>query len=343
MPYVQTRDLRVHYLQEGTGDPVLFLHGFPETSHQWRHQIRAVTAAGYAAFAPDNRGFGKTDKPGARVSRSLLADDVVNFLDAVGIEQCALVGHDWGGMIASKVLLDHPDRFTRVALLDTIMTVWPRLALHGYWFKAEGLAEEFFAAHHRDFIDVLFGGKDAACLGTWPANPWPIPPGDRPRAEWVSGDDLAHYVDAMSDPEVWAHAISYYRYALPFHEVHDDPAAPHGERYVSLSESEVAAMWLHEGGIAESPRFQQHDFDFGPEDRHKRYAGPGLWLYGAYLGQGTMDEGKATIPSGHPFFDQFSRYLPDLRARSVGAGHFLGEERPEYVNECLLAFLRGDL
>lgn len=343
MPFVQTRDLRVHYLQQGTGEPVLFLHGFPQTSHQWRHQLAAVAAAGYAGFAPDNRGFGRTDKPGVRVSRSLLASDVIGFLDAVGIERCVLVGHDWGGMIASKVLLDHPERFSKVALLDTLMTVWPQTAMHGYWFKAEGLAEAFFANHHRDFIEVLFAGKDSACLGGRPASPWPIPPGERARPAWITDKDLAHYVAAMSDPEVWAHVISYYRYALPFHEVHPDPARSHGERYVSLSESEVAAMWLHDGGIEQSQRWAAHAFDFGPEDRQKQFRGPALWMYGAFLGQPAMTEGKTTVPSGNPFFDQFTRYLPDLRARSVGAGHFLGEERPDYVNECLLAFLRGDI
>jgi len=49
------------------------------------------------------------------------------------------------------------------------------------------------------------------------------------------------------------------------------------------------------------------------------------------------------VPTGNPFVDQFSRYFPDLRARSVAAGHFLGEEAPDYVNETLVAFVRGEL
>ena len=46
----------------------MLLHGFPETSHQWRHQLPALAEAGYACFAPDNRGFGRTDKPDIRIS-----------------------------------------------------------------------------------------------------------------------------------------------------------------------------------------------------------------------------------------------------------------------------------
>jgi pimeloyl-ACP methyl ester carboxylesterase len=320
---------------------VVLLHGFPQTSHQWRYQLPALAGAGFAAFAPDNRGFGDTDKPGARVSRALLADDVIRFLDAIGVDQATLVGHDWGGIIAFKAAVDHPDRISSLALLDTLCTVWSPLAVHGWWFKVEGLAEEQFGRHHREFIEVLFGGRDAAVLGTRPESPWPVPPGPRSRPEWISTEDLDHYVRAFSDPDTWRHAISYYRYALPFHRVVPDPGAAHGERFESLSESQVAAMWHHEGGLEAHP-WHAEATDYGPEDRHKRFPNPTLWLYGAYLG-GALDQGRTRVPTGNPFLDQFSRYFPDLRARSVAAGHFLGEEAPAYVNEMLVAFLRGEV
>lgn len=91
---VQTADLKMHYLQRGTGDPVVLIHGFPETSYSWRHQLAALSEH-YAVFAPDTRGFGQTDKPGTRVTRQILAQDVINFMDALGIERAAIVGHDW--------------------------------------------------------------------------------------------------------------------------------------------------------------------------------------------------------------------------------------------------------
>ncbi len=340
--YVQTADLRVHERQAGDGDrAVVLVHGFPQTSFQWRHQLAGLSDAGYACFAPDNRGFGGTDKPGARVSRQLLADDLIRYLDARGIERCTLVGHDWGGIIAFKAAIDHPERFERLALLDTLCTVWSPAGAHGYWFKAEGLAEQFFADHAEDFIRVLFGGADAASLGVRPASPWPIPAGVRPRPDWIDDDALAHYVAAFADPDAQAHAISYYRYALPFHVVTADPMATHGELFRSLSETEVAAMWLHPAGLEQHPLFA--DFmDYGPDDRHKQFAHPTLWAYGAYLG-GAIDQGRTEVPKGNPFFDQFARYFPDLRARSVGAGHFLGEEAPAYINETLLGFLAGRL
>lgn len=340
--HVQTADLRVleRLAGPGSGHPVVFLHGFPQTGYQWRHQLAAVADAGYAGFAPDNRGFGGTDKPGARVSRSMLAQDVINYLDAKGIERCTLVGHDWGGIIAFKTAIDHPDRIERLMLIDTLCTVWTSAGPHGWWFKVPGLAEEFFERRHREFIEVLFAGRDSAVLGARPQNPWDaIPVGARPRPDWIDQDDLDHYVQAFSDPESWAHAISYYRYALPFHEVIVDPLRSTGERYRSLTEQDVADYWLHPGGLEQNPAWPRFP-DYGPEDRHKRFTNPAMWLYGGYLG-GAIEQGRTKIPSGNPFLDQFSRYFPDLRARSVGGGHFLGEECKDYVNECLLAFLAG--
>ena len=342
--FVQTADLRVHERTAGSGSSgnVVFLHGFPQTGYQWRHQLAAVAHAGYAGFAPDNRGFGLTDKPGARVSRSMLAQDVINYLDAKGIEDCTLVGHDWGGIIAFKTAIDFPERITRLALIDTLCTTWSPAGPHGWWFKVPGIAEEFFEQHHRDFIEVLFAGADAGVLGDRPQNPWgAIPSGVRPRPDWIDDEALAHYVDAFSDPMSWWHAISYYRYALPFHEVIPDPTRATGERYRSLSEQDVASFWLHPDGMENHPDWPRFP-EYGPEDRHKRYAHPTMWLYGGYLG-GALDEGRTEIPAGNPFLDQFTRYFPDLRARSVGGGHFLGEECPAYVNQCLLAFLGGQL
>ncbi len=340
--FVQTVDLRVHERFAGaSGDePVVFVHGFPQTGYQWRHQLTAVADAGFAGFAPDNRGFGLTDKPGARVNRAMLAQDVMNYLDAKGIETCTLVGHDWGGIIAFKAALDNPHRVTRLALIDTLCTTWSPMGPHGWWFKVPGLAEAFFEQHHRDFIEVLFAGKDSAVLGGRPESPWgAIPAGERPRPGWIDDDALAHYVEAFSDPAAWWHAISYYRYGLPFHEVHPDASRVTGERYVSLTESDVERLWRHPEGMELHPDWFASP-DYGPEDRHKRYPHPTLWLYGGYLGDALVG-GKTEIPTGTPFLDQFSRYFPDLRARSVAGGHFLGEECPDYVNECLLAFLAG--
>ena len=341
---IQTRDLRMHYLQKGSGDPVIFIHGFPETSHEWRFQLDALSDT-YACFAPDTRGFGKTDKPGVRVTRALLAQDIINFMDALGIEKAAVVGHDWGGIISFKVAIEWPERVTRLAQLDTLCTVWSPGGVHGYWFKAEPYPEEFFAAHHRGFIETIFTGAAEPALPGRPQSPWqtPGPLSARPN-RWASDEDVAHYAAAFADPMSQFHAISYYRYGLPFHVVHQDGSAAHGERFEFLSEPKVSAMWTHPEGLEKHPLYTNY-MDYGPEDRHKRFPNPALWMYGTYLarsrGTAGEDAPRDHIPSGNPFSDQFARYFPDLRARRVDAGHFFPEEAPEYTNDVLRQFLAG--
>lgn len=122
--YVDVGGLRVHYrtLGEPDASPVVLLHGFPQDSWMWRHQV-PVLAEHHRVIAPDTRGFGYTDKPRVRVTRDVLARDQVGLLDALGIEHAALVGHDWGGIIAFRAAIDFPDRFSRLALIDTLTSV----------------------------------------------------------------------------------------------------------------------------------------------------------------------------------------------------------------------------
>jgi len=335
---IETADIRMHYLQRGTGEPVVLLHGFPETSYSWRHQLAALSEH-YAVFAPDMRGFGQTDKPGARVTRQMLARDVINFMDALGIERSAVVGHDWGGIIAFKVAIDWPHRVTRLALLDTLCTVWPPLAQHGYWFKAEPYPEEFFKKYHRSFIETVITGKSATRMPSRPESPWDYMPA--PIRSWASADDVEHYARAFADPASHAHAISYYRDALPFHTVHEDSSAAHGERFEYLGPRKIAEMWLHPGGYDKHPLFSNF-MDFGPEDRHKRFSPPVLWMYARATSVVTGASASSdVVPKGNPFLDQFSRYFPDLRARSVNAGHFFLEEDPASTNRALIDFLQA--
>lgn len=334
--FVQTADLRMHYRQAGTGEPVILIHGFPETSYEWRHQFPPL-AERHAVFAPDLRGFGDTDKPDIRVSRSLLAADIVRFMDALGIERAAVVGHDWGGIVAFKLAIDWPERVTRLALLDTLCTVWSPAAVHGYWFKAKPLPEEFFAHHHLGFIETIFAGASDPPLPGRPASPWRA---GGAATRWATDDDVRHYAAAFADPASHRHAISYYRYALPFHRVIADPSATHGERFEALDEQQVAAMWLHPDGLEQHPLHADY-MDYGPDDRHKRFDKPTLWMFGRYLGRGGDGDTHA-VPRGNPFVDQFSRYFPDLRVHRVQAGHFFPEEAPEVTNDALLRFLVGD-
>ncbi len=119
--FVQTNGIRMHVVEAGSGFPVVMCHGFPEMWYSWRHQLRALAAAGFRAIAPDQRGYGETDCPApveAYRVRELVAD-IVGMLDALGIDRCALVGHDWGGFVLWHTGLRAPTRIARLVGVNT--------------------------------------------------------------------------------------------------------------------------------------------------------------------------------------------------------------------------------
>lgn len=102
------------------GPPVVLLHGFPETWWGWRHQLGPLAQAGLRVWAPDQRGYGESDRPAGVRSYALdrLADDVVDLADALGAERVRLVGHDWGAAVAWWTAARHADRVERLAVLN---------------------------------------------------------------------------------------------------------------------------------------------------------------------------------------------------------------------------------
>src|SRR5262245_7765192 len=110
----------LRYVEAGEGPLVVLLHGFPEHSHCWRRQVPALTAAGFRVLAPDLRGFNESGKPRGVGSYRLraLGDDVVALIRLAGTERAAVVGHDWGGLIAWHVAMHHPEAVERLAILN---------------------------------------------------------------------------------------------------------------------------------------------------------------------------------------------------------------------------------
>jgi epoxide hydrolase A/B len=111
----------MHVAESGEGYPVVMCHGFPQLWYSWRHQMRALAAAGFRAIAPDQRGYSKTDiRPSIEAySQRQLVSDIVGMLDALGLGKCVIVGHDWGGVVAWNAALMAPDRIERVVGVNT--------------------------------------------------------------------------------------------------------------------------------------------------------------------------------------------------------------------------------
>lgn len=105
--------------QGGRGDPIIFLHGFPESLRTWRHQM-ADLSRDYHVIAPDQRGFGASDKPRGRkhYRTDKPVEDLFALADALGLDRFTLVGHDWGGAIAWIATLQKPERLKRLVILN---------------------------------------------------------------------------------------------------------------------------------------------------------------------------------------------------------------------------------
>ncbi len=156
----------------GSGETVLLLHGFPELAYSWRHQMSALTDAGYRAIAFDQRGYGGSSKPEGipEYSLSRLVGDVVSLLDRLGIEEATVVGHDWGSIVAWTTAIVHPDRVSRVVSLNvpyrgacvgfpTTDVIREQLAdRFGYvlMFQEEGVAESMFQADPEAWLKGVY-------------------------------------------------------------------------------------------------------------------------------------------------------------------------------------------
>src|SRR4051812_9790333 len=122
MPITTVRELDVSYLIAGPeGAPVvLLLHGWPDDVSTWDRVAEKLNTAGFRTVAPSLRGFGNTRFRSASTPRTgdtgILAMDAIGFMDALGIELFAVVGHDWGSSVAEALAVGWPERVSRIAM-----------------------------------------------------------------------------------------------------------------------------------------------------------------------------------------------------------------------------------
>src|ERR1700730_3069643 len=212
---VETNGIRMHLAEEGDGPLVVLCHGFPESWYSWRHQLRALAAAGFHAVAPDMRGYGRTDRPDAIDAYTLLhlVGDMIGLLDTLGAETAVIAGHDWGAPVAWHEARSRHDRFRGVIGLSvpyrprgpvrptTAMPQGDDALFYQLYFQTPGLAE---AELERDVRlttrSVLYSGSgdapvDAAAIAMVPRsggflssmrNPASLPP-------WLAEADVDFY------------------------------------------------------------------------------------------------------------------------------------------------------
>lgn len=124
LQFVLTNGIRMGYYEAGPGTdkpPLVLCHGWPEIAFSWRHQIKALGEAGIRVIAPDQRGYGATDRPEPVEDYDIehLTGDLVGLLDHLKIDKAVFVGHDWGGFVVWQMALRHPDRVAGVVGINT--------------------------------------------------------------------------------------------------------------------------------------------------------------------------------------------------------------------------------
>jgi pimeloyl-ACP methyl ester carboxylesterase len=187
----------------GSGPAVLLLHGFPDSHQLWRHQVPALTAAGFRTIAPDLRGFGASDRPGAYGVGAHLGD-LVGVLDRLEVPTAHVVGHDWGAGIAWALAALVPDRVRSLTALSVG---------HPAAFAAAGLAQR-----EKSWYMLLFQFEDVA-------------------EQWLSADDFANLrawsahpdadavVARLREPGALSAALGIYRHSLPPESLLSPPPA----------------------------------------------------------------------------------------------------------------------
>jgi pimeloyl-ACP methyl ester carboxylesterase len=192
---LQVNGLQMQVTQQGSGPLVLLCHGFPELAHSWRHQVAALSAAGFQVAAPDMRGYGGTDAPEAIDAYTLLnlVGDMVDLVKVLGATQAVIVGHDWGAPVAWHSALLRPDLFRAVVGMSVpytppgrvdLLSALDKQGVHDFYmqyFQQPGVAEAELEAdpaasirriHYsgsgdaleRNTFGRLQGGRDAAGL-----------------------------------------------------------------------------------------------------------------------------------------------------------------------------------
>jgi pimeloyl-ACP methyl ester carboxylesterase len=200
-------DLHVATSGPVSGPPVVLLHGFPDFWYGWRHQIAPLAQAGWQVIVPDQRGHGTSAKPAGVHAYALdtLADDVCELCSRLGHERFAVVGHDWGGVVAWHLAARTPERIDRLAILNAphpaslsvYMLAHPLQALRSAYvgfFQLPWLPEMMLRADDHALLALSLTGSSLA--GTF---------GD---------DDLARYRQAWSEEGALGAMLNWYR-AMP--------------------------------------------------------------------------------------------------------------------------------
>ena len=252
---IEANGLRFSVQDEGTGTPVVLLHGFPDTHRLWRRQVDALVRSGYRAIVPDLRGRGASDRPPdvRDYALRMVVQDVAGIMGELGIRRTHVVGHDWGAAVAwllASLMPDCVDRLVALSVgfpgaggppdLEALQKGWYRLL-----FQFDG-AEDLVRRDDWYLMRVLLG----------------------------SNADLDRCLDDLSEPAALTAALNWYRANLPVERLVPSGSGP------GLQPVQAPTLGIWSTGdeyLTEQSMIRSADHVQGPW-RYVRFADASHWI-----------------------------------------------------------------
>lgn len=208
--FITVNGLRMHVVMDGPkdGEPIVFLHGFPDFWYGWHHQIPFFAAKGYRVIVPDQRGYNLSEKP-KRVEEyriSVLATDVNALIEALGYETVHLVGHDWGGAVAWWVATMFPQRLKTLNILNVPYPTIMAKKLRG------GSLPQLARSWYMFFFQIPWLPETLSGIGRFEGFADTIRRSANPGS--FTDDDLKLYREAWAQPGAMTGMINWYRALL---------------------------------------------------------------------------------------------------------------------------------
>ena len=163
---IQANGVEIHGVRMGQGEPLLLLHGHPETCLMW-HKVATQLAERFTVVATDLRGYGDSGKPEglpdhSNYSKRTMAEDQIEVMRALGFERFHVMGHDRGARVAYRMALDHPEAVNKLVLLDIVSTYdmyslstreFAKALFQWYFFTQEApLPEDMILSSRKQFF-----------------------------------------------------------------------------------------------------------------------------------------------------------------------------------------------
>jgi pimeloyl-ACP methyl ester carboxylesterase len=311
---IETNGIHMHVTEQGRGPLVILCHGFPELGYSWRHQLPALAEAGFHAVAPDQRGYGRTDRPIPIEAYNIfqLAGDMVGLVHALGEEKAVIAGHDWGAPVAWHSALLRPDIFHALILLSV-----PYAGRS--WSSIRPTEAMKKMAGDRQFYILYFQepGKaekelEAEVRGTMLKSFYTLSGDPPPEKRWtfLFGKDQ-RFIDTSHMPD-----------ALP--------------AWLTEADIDVFTEAFERTGFRGGLNWYRNidrNWELTPFLSGARIHQPSLFVAGELDGVIAMNRGA---------FDNLEKAMPGLKQKVLipGAGHWVQQERPQMVNDLLIAFLK---